>query len=251
MDGFVDDRPFTFAVEGGPGTSFAQGIWRDIMADNDITPNLTSGDAPGDVPTGLARLQTAARNAGKGDASGMPPVHLWNPPYCGEIGLRIAADGVWFYQGSPIGRMPLVKLFASILRKDPERYVLVTPVEMIGIEVEDAPFLAVELEQRERNGKAVRAFRTNVDDWVEVDAEHPLRFERGPADGIKPYVRVRGDLWALVKRALLYDLVELGIMRDVNGIEMFGIESAGEFFAIAPAAEMNDLEQGNGTAASA
>ncbi len=110
----------------------------------------------------------------------MPPVHLWNPPYCGEIGLRIAADGIWFYQGSPIGRMPLVKLFASILRKDPERYVLVTPVEKIGIEVEDAPFLAVELEQRERDGRAVLAFRTNVDDWVEVDADHPLRFERGP-----------------------------------------------------------------------
>ena len=178
----------------------------------------------------------------------MPPVHLWNPPYCGEIGLRIARDGTWFYQGSPIGRMPLVKLFASILRKDPGRYVLVTPVEMVGIEVEDAPFLAVELQRRERDGQGVLAFRTNVDDWVEADAEHPLRFERGPSDGIKPYIRVRGDLRALVTRALLYDLVELGDIREVDGVEMFGVESAGQFFAMALTADMDRIEGATGTA---
>lgn len=172
----------------------------------------------------------------------MPPVHLWNPPWCGDIGLKIARDGTWFYQGSPIGRMALVKLFASILRKDADRHVLVTPVEMVGIEVEDAPFLAVEMQRRERGGKPVLAFRTNVDDWVEADADHPLRFEPGPADGIKPYIRVRGDLRALVTRALLYDLVELGDIREVDGVEMFGVESAGEFFAMAPAAQIDDLQ---------
>lgn len=214
------------------------------MADTGKSPNLTSAAAP----AGLAGLQSAARKARDSDASGMPPVHLWNPPYCGEIGLRIARDGTWFYQGSPIGRMPLVKLFASILRKDPGRYVLVTPVEMVGIEVEDAPFLAVELQRRERDGQGVLAFRTNVDDWVEADAEHPLRFERGPSDGIKPYIRVRGDLRALVTRALLYDLVELGDIREVDGVEMFGVESAGQFFAMALAADMDRIEGATGTA---
>ena len=135
-------------------------------------------------------------------------MHLWNPPFCGDIDMRIAADGTWFYLGSPIGRPPLVQLFSSILRKDAERYVLVTPVERVGIKVDDAPFLAVEM--RVEDGDDDSAFRTNVDDWTSVDAEHPLRFENGAAEGVKPYVRVRGDLWALVKRALFYDLVDAG-----------------------------------------
>src|SRR3984957_9535004 len=120
--------------------------------------------------------------------------------------MRIAGDGTWFYRGSPIGRAPLVQLFASILRKDPERYVLVTPVERVGIVVEDAPFLAVEMRVEESETGPKLNFRTNVEDWVAVDAEHPLRFETGAADGLKPYVKVRGELWALVKRALFYDL---------------------------------------------
>ncbi len=123
--------------------------------------------------------------------------------------MRIAADGTWFYCGSPIGRAPLVQLFASILRKDGDRYVLVTPVEKVGIKVDDAPFLAVEMARGEGDEPRL-TFRTNVEDIVTVDAEHPLRFERGAAEGLKPYVNVRGDLWALVKRALFYDLVALG-----------------------------------------
>ncbi len=172
---------------------------------------------------------------------GPAPVHLWNPPYCGEIDMRIAADGTWFYCGSPIGRAPLVQLFASILRKDEDRYVLVTPIERVGIRVDDAPFLAVEMIAGEESGAPTLTFRTNVEDVVTVDAEHPLRFERGAADGIKPYVRVRGDLWALVKRALYYDLVALGLVGAHQGEDWFGVRSRGAFFPIAPASEIDGL----------
>ena len=185
---------------------------------------------------------TQAANAARGPGGKrMPPVHLWNPDFCGDIDMRIARDGTWFYNGTPIGRAPLVQLFASILRKDPERYVLVTPVERVGIVVEDAPFLAVEMERAvDARGPLLR-LRTNVEDWVEVDAEHPLRFEPGEADGLKPYVRVRGDLWALVKRALFYDLVDQGEVRDVDGIAMFGVASGGAFFPMARAADLDQL----------
>src|SRR5215210_5772390 len=142
--------------------------------------------------TGALERLSAALGA-VASRKGPPPVERWNPPYCGEIDMRIAADGTWFYNGTPIGRPPLVKLFASILRKDPDRHVLVTPVERVGIRVDDAPFQAVEM-AIEGEGAARRiAFRTNVDDLVEVDPEHPLRFEREDGGGVKPYVRVRGE----------------------------------------------------------
>src|SRR5438270_6622901 len=131
-------------------------------------------------PRGLDGLTDAAEDAAKG--KGLPPVHLWNPPFCGDLDMRIARDGTWFYNGTPIGRPALVRLFSTILRKDEDRYVLVTPVEKVGIRVEDAPFLAVELAQEARdNGRALK-FRTNVDDWVEVGPDHPLRFEAGEAE---------------------------------------------------------------------
>ncbi len=206
---------------------------KEIKSPN-LGPDKASASAP--VAAGLGSLQEAARQAGR---KGPPPVHLWNPPYCGDIGMKIARDGAWFYQGTPIGRMPLVKLFASILRKDPDRYVLVTPVEMVSVEVEDAPFLAVEMQIEE--GPALR-FRTNVDDFVVAGADHPLRFERGPAEGIKPYIRVRGDLWALVTRALLYDLAEIGEIRQVDGADMFGVQSSGVFFPMAKADDMEAFE---------
>src|SRR5215203_1363260 len=154
---------------------------------------------------------------------GPPPVERWNPPYCGEIDMRIAADGTWFYNGTPIGRLALVKLFASVLRKDPDRHVLVTPVERVGIVVEDAPFAAVEMAVEGEGSGRIIAFRTNVDDLVRIDAAHPLRFERDPKDGIKPYVLVRGGLWARVTRALTYDLIELGVERGFEGRAMFGV----------------------------
>ncbi|MBV8663247.1 MAG: DUF1285 domain-containing protein, partial [Hyphomicrobiales bacterium] len=127
------------------------------------------------------------------------------------------------------------------LRKDEDRYVLVTPVERVGIQVDDAPFLAVEMIVGEESGEPKLTFRTNVEDVVTVDAEHPLRFERATADGIKPYVRVRGDLWALVKRALYYDLVALGVVGPHQGEDWFGVRSRGAFFPIAPASEIDGL----------
>ena len=175
------------------------------------------------------------------ESRGPAPVHLWNPPYCGEIDMRIARDGTWFYNGTPIGRPALVRLFASILRKDPERFVLVTPVERVGIEVEDAPFLGVEFFREGESKDQVLRLRTNVDDWVEISAEHPLKFLPGERGGLKPYVLVRGDLWALVKRALFYDLVAWGEARAVEGEEMFGVWSKGAFFAMAPMRQIADL----------
>ena len=183
----------------------------------------------------LDGLTQAARAAGR---RGQPPVHLWNPPFCGDIDMRIAADGTWYYLGSPIGRSALVKLFSSILRKDEERFVLVTPVECVGIRVDDAPFLAVEMEvpgDRWR-GDAGLAFRTNVDDWTMAGPDHPLRFEPGTAEGLKPYVHVRAGLWARLTRALTYDLAALGEIRSVDGARMFGIASGGLLFPMAPAA---------------
>ncbi|MGO4870893.1 MAG: DUF1285 domain-containing protein [Roseiarcus sp.] len=196
-----------------------------------------SGGAGRAPEAALGGLHEAAAAQKRGPA----PVHLWNPPYCGEIDMRIAADGTWHYCGSPIGRAALVQLFASILRKDEDRYVLVTPVERVGINVDDAPFLCVEMSVQEANGEQALTFRTNVDDVVTVDAEHPLRFERGAAEGIKPYVRVRGGLWALVKRALYYDLVALGKVERWHGDDWFGVRSCALFFPMTRASEIDGL----------
>jgi hypothetical protein len=193
---------------------------------------------PSKSPDGaIGGLSAVAAHGGRGPA----PVHLWNPPDCGDIDMRVAADGVWHYCGSPIGRPALVQLFASILRKDGDRYVLVTPVEKVGVRVDDAPFLAVEMHVEEQGGEPALAFRTNVGDVVTADAEHPLRFERGAAEGLKPYVRVRGDLWALVKRALFYDLVALGTSERWRDDLWFGVRSSGVFFPMCPASEIEGL----------
>lgn len=163
-------------------------------------------------------------------------VRLWDPPFRGDIDMRIAADGTWHYQGSPIGRPAMVRLFASVLKREGDRYFLVTAVEKLGIRVDDAPFLAVELDVRGEGAERTLVFRTNVDDIVPCDAEHPLRFERQEGTkGIKPYLHVRWDLWALVTRQLFFDLVALGEVKKVNGRDLFGIASAGEFFPMAPA----------------
>lgn len=165
------------------------------------------------------------------------PVESWNPPFCGDIDMKIARDGTWFYEGSPIGRPAMVKLFSRLLRKDPERYVLVTPAECVGIAVEDVPFLAVEMETLETAAGQSFRFRTNVDDFVEADAGHPLRFDMGAAEGIVPYVLVRGGLWARLTRSLALELIDRGVTQDVDGMPMFGIASAGAFFGLAPAAD--------------
>jgi len=180
----------------------------------------------------------ARREAGKGP----PPVHLWNPPFCGDLDMRIAADGTWFYLKTPIGRPALVKLFASVLKREGDNYFLVTPVEKCGITVDDAPFLAVEMKVEQGAGGRVLHFRTNVDDWVACGPDHALRFEPEPGTGgLKPYLHVRRNLWAKVTRALFYDLVELGEEREVAGERMFGVASRGEFFVMAPADSLKEF----------
>jgi len=189
--------------------------------------------------SGLESITGAlTRSAGKGP----PPVERWNPPFCGDLDMRIAADGTWYYLKTPIGRPALVKLFASVLKREGDKYFLVTPVEKCGIEVEDAPFIAVELAIEEQPAGRVLNFRTNVDDWVACGPEHALRFEpQAGTGGLKPYLHVRRDLWAKVTRVLFFDLVELGEERDIEGRAMFGVTSKGAFFPMAPAAQVRDM----------
>lgn len=175
-------------------------------------------------------------------ARGAPPVEQWNPPFCGDLDMRIASDGTWFYLKTPIGRSALVKLFASVLKREGDRYFLVTPVEKCGIVVDDAPFLAVELKIQNEFGDRVLYFRTNVDDWIACGSDHVLRFEpEAGTGGLKPYLHVRRELWAKVTRPLFFDLVALGEERDIEGRTMFGVSSAGVFFPMAPADQVRDL----------
>jgi hypothetical protein len=184
------------------------------------------------APATADGLAAEARKAAK---KGPPPVHLWNPPFCGDLDMRIARDGAWFYLGTPIGREPLVRLFASILRKDGDRYYLVTPVEKVGIRVDDAPFVAVDFR---REGDRL-VFTTNVGDETAAGPDHPIRVARDPATGAPaPYVHVRAALEALIDRKTFYRLVEIGEVRLHDGADWFGVASGGAFFPIAPAADL-------------
>ncbi|WP_136660221.1 DUF1285 domain-containing protein [Nitratireductor sp. XY-223] len=176
---------------------------------------------------------------------GLPPVERWNPEFSGDLDMEIRADGTWFYMGTPIARAPLVRLFSTVLRKDADgRTYLVTPVEKVGISVEDAPFIAVEMSADDRDGEQVLTFRTNVGDVVEAGRDHPLRFEiAGKNNQLKPYLHVRGRLEALVSRPLMYDLVDLGQSRTVDGVEMFTVSSAGADFAIMPMDRLEAMSQ--------
>ena len=171
-----------------------------------------------------------------GEGKGLPPVHLWNPPFCGDIDMRIARDGTWYYLGTPIGRKPMVKLFSSVLRKDGDDYFLVTPVEKVGIRVDDAPFVAVTL-ALEGDGEQQRLrFTTQVGDEVVAGAAHPLRVELDCDSGEpSPYLRVRANLDALIHRNVFYQLVELAVEREIDGQLWLGVWSDGEFFPIGQA----------------
>lgn len=198
-------------------------------------PDETTRDRPD--PTGpAADAQLAALVARAGAAGRAPPVERWDPPFCGDIDMKISADGRWHYGGSPIGREPLVKLFASVLRREPDgRYLLVTPVEKLGIIVEDVPFLAVEM-HAEGDGAATRLiFRTNVGDVVTAGSERPLRFVDDPATGgMKPYVLVRGRLEARLTRAVAHELAERAVTAAVEDGKQpgasVGVWSDGTFF---------------------
>ncbi|MGR3660426.1 MAG: DUF1285 domain-containing protein [Paracoccaceae bacterium] len=175
-------------------------------------------------------LADAARKAGK---RGLPPVHLWNPAFCGDLDMRIARDGTWFYLGTPIGRKELVKLFSTIIRKDGDAYFLVTPVEKVGITVDDAPFVAVDFDVASPGPDQIVTFTTNVDDTVIAGPENPIRFTLDPdTDEPSPYVLVRANLEALIDRKSFYRLVEIGAHHQVKDQNWFGIWSSGTFFPI-------------------
>jgi hypothetical protein len=159
----------------------------------------------------LSLLIGAAQSAGEAGARGLPPVHLWNPAHCGEIDIVIRRDGLWLHEGTPIGRPQLVRLFSTVLRRDPDGFYLVTPVEKLKIRVEDAPFVAVRVDRR---GDEL-VFTTNVGDEVTAGAEHAIRVEAGPGEGEpRPYLHVRAELDALIARPVFYELVDMARMEE-------------------------------------
>ncbi len=166
---------------------------------------------------------------------GLPPVDKWDPAFCGDLDMQIKRDGTWFYQGTPIGRPGLVKLFASILKREGDDYFLVTPVEKVGITVEDAPFLAIDFEAEGKGTDQVLTFVTKTDDVTVAGPDAPIRVERDPETGEpSPYVLVRRNLEALIDRKSFYRLVDIGTHHE----GWFGVWSKGEFFAIIPSDEL-------------
>jgi hypothetical protein len=183
-------------------------------------------------------LVASAKAASKG--KGLPPVHLWNPPFCGDLDIRIARDGTWYYLGTPFGRPELVRLFSTILRKDDDKYFLVTPVEKVGITVEDAPFLAVDFDVTGEGETQTLTFHTNVGDQTTAGPDAPIRVTRDPETGEpSPYVLVRANLEALIDRKSFYRLVDLGAHNPINGTDWFGLWSGGQFFPIIPSADLS------------
>ncbi len=187
----------------------------------------------------LAALIANAAGVGKG----LPPVERWEPPFCGDIDMEIRADGTWFYMGTPIGRAPLVRLFSTVLRRDEDgKTYLVTPVEKVGIRIEDAHFIAVEMAAQETGAGQVLTFRTNVGDVVEAGEGHPLRFVVDAENhGLKPYLHVRGRLEARLSRPLMYDLVALGEEIEHEDDTWFAVRSGGAVFPIMQAARLKEL----------
>ncbi len=199
---------------------------------------MKSDRGPEDMPGAGAQGGDLARLLSQVEAGKRPPVHQWNPEFCGDMDIRIARDGTWFYMGSPIGRAPLVRLFASILRRDGDEYFLVTPVEKVRIRVDDAPFVAVELEARGQGEEQELLFRTNVDDVVIAGPDHPIRVETDADSGEPaPYILVRDRLAALINRPVFYQLVELGVERVIEGRTVLGVWSGGQFFSLGETGE--------------
>ncbi|MCT8330246.1 DUF1285 domain-containing protein [Albidovulum sediminis] len=188
------------------------------------------------VKPSAENLAVAAKAAGR---KGPPPVHLWNPPFCGDLDMEIRRDGTWFYLGTPIGRHALVKLFSSIIRRDGDDYFLVTPVEKVGIRVVDAPFVAVDANASGTGRDQSIRFTTNVEDEVTAGPDHPIRVARDPETGEpSPYVHIRANLEALIDRKTFYRLIELGAHEERDGESWFGLWSGGQFFPIIPSAEL-------------
>jgi hypothetical protein len=195
-------------------------------------------------PGQLAALITRAAGD-TNNKSGLPPVDRWNPPFCGDLDMEIRSDGTWFYMGTPIGRQPLVRLFSTVLRKDDDgKTYLVTPVEKVGIRVQDAPFIAVEMVANGAGREQMLTFRTNVGDVVEAGPAHALRFEiKGENNELKPYLHIRGNLEALFSRPVMYDLVELGEHIEIGGVSMFAVRSGGVLFPVMRSDELEALSK--------
>lgn len=187
----------------------------------------------------IGKADNIAATVRKVAKKGLPPVHLWNPPFCGDLDMRIARDGTWYYLGTPIGRKPLVKLFSSILRKDGDDYFLVTPVEKVGIKVEDAPFVALDFDTVGAGKNQEVTFITNVDEETTSGKDKPIRVYRDPKTGeVSPYVLVRSNLEALIDRKSFFRLVEICVNEKYEGDRWFGLWSKGVFFPFIPSIEM-------------
>ncbi|WP_424932274.1 DUF1285 domain-containing protein [Amaricoccus macauensis] len=204
---------------------------------------MHKGDHETDTNVGVGTVSTAdsiathIQKAAKG--RGPAPVHLWNPPFCGDLDMRIARDGTWFYLGTPIGRMPLVKLFSSVLKKEDGKYFLVTPVEKVGIRVEDAPFVAVDFQVHGEGRDQEITFLTNVDEEAVAGRDHPIRVVRDAETGEpSPYVMIRSGLEALIDRKSFYRLVEICCEEEIDGTSQFGLWSGGVFWPFIPAKEL-------------
>jgi hypothetical protein len=195
-----------------------------MSGQNIVTPDAES----------LMASAKAAQKDGK-----LPPVHLWNPPFCGDLDMEIKRDGTWFYNGTPIGRAPLVRLFSSILKLEEGKYFLVTPVEKVGIRVEDAPFVAQDFEAAGDGPAQVITFTTHVGDTVTAGAENPIRVIRDASGEPSPYVMIRAGMEALIDRKSFYRLVDLGVAHCHEEVNWFGVWSGGVFFPIIPVAELN------------
>jgi hypothetical protein len=177
---------------------------------------------------GLAGVAAAVKQA---PGRGLPPVHLWNPAHCGDIDIVIRRDGRWMHEGAPIGREALVRLFSTILRKDPDGFCLVTPVEKLKITIEDAPFLAVRVDRIQKDGVDVLRFLTNVGDEVDAGPDNPIRVETDAGGEPRPYIHVRRGLDALIARPVFYELVEMAQARG----DQLGVTSGGAWFPLGPA----------------
>ncbi len=201
-----------------------------------MTKPQTGKKTPAPAAVSAENLASSARRVvGKGPA----PVHLWDPPFCGDLDIRIARDGTWFYLGTPIGRPELVRLFASILKREGDEFFLVTPVEKVRIRVDDAPFVAVDFEVAGVSCAQILIFETNLGEEVIAQPDHPLRFARDPDTGdLRPYVMVRDGLEALIDRKSFFRLAELGEHEVHDHALWFGLWSAGEFFPMIRSTEL-------------
>ena len=184
-------------------------------------------------------IAAAARVAIKSKT--LPPVMSWNPPFCGDLDIRIARNGTWYYLGTPIGRFELVKLFSSILKIEDGKYFLVTPVEKVGIKVDDAPFVAVDFNEIEITGEKALKFETQVGDEVIASDKNPIRVVRDAvSDEPAPYIHIRNGLDALIDRKTFYRLIDIGQHKKYENDDWFGIESASAFFPIIKSEELNN-----------